>query len=145
MRTSTLVPASVLAVMLATACLSGGCASTSRGPDGPPRIAFENATRRMIASMRVQEELPDPTNSARMGQISPLPPGSRHFFERGRDAPPLPKEVVVTWEDAAGNRFKRTIPLARALARAAGTEDEVLVFEVMAPGRIRAYVARLPE
>jgi len=135
----------MLAAVLATGSVAGGCASTETVLDGPRRLAFENTTRRLIASMRVQEYNADAMASARMGQIAPLPAGSRHFFERRKNAPPLPEAVVVTWEDAAGNRFERTVPLSRALARSAGTEDEVLVFEIMAAGRVRAYVARLPE
>jgi hypothetical protein len=137
MKAVSIVAVWALIAVLATAGCAGRQASRQ-----PTQIALRNGTSRPLASMAVHEIAREATAAVRLGSISPLMPRATTAFQRPEDAPPLPAQAQIEWEDMRGRRGEARVDLDDALRDATGSPDEVLVFEVRPDGSAIAYVQR---
>lgn len=130
---------------LATSLLLVGlaaCASTRREPG---KIVLSNATGAVLKSLTVGEvgQAGD-TRPLRLGRIAPAFPGRNFVFVRRKDAEPLPKHAVVTWQLPSGAQRSVAVDLEEPLRQATGAPDEALFFELRSGGRVAVFLARVP-
>lgn len=119
-----------------------GCASleSKRVAKEPNVVVVRNSTTEEIYDVVLEATKNDPSQITRYAEISPVPQGISQTLVRREDHPPLPRRITVHWTTRGGRKINQKLDVSKLLKRSKGSEDEVLVFEIVSFGRAKAYL-----
>ena len=131
----------VVCVMWMSGC---GAAANSlrslRSSAEPQTIVLRNATQTDLASMTVRDGSSSPSATHRLGRVAPALSGAEVAFLRRPNAEPLPRRVVLAFQSRSRVPGALVLDLRPVLARATGSAQERLVFELATLDRAEVHL-----
>lgn len=121
--------------------LASSCSTLERTKYSEPKtIAIKNGSGVYLYMVSLREVPESGGDSVRLGKISPVPIGTTQIITRPSSAPPLPKQVIISWIDSTQRQYDREISLEKVLRNSVVKDKDFLVFEIGFSGRINVYI-----
>ena len=102
----------------------------------PGIIAVRNNSGKPLSIVSLKEVPHESKQSIRVGSVSPVPKGATQVFHRPSPPPPLPKRLMISWEDNTQQRYEKEIQLRSFLSSSMLTIEDTLVFEIGPSGKV---------